>query len=206
VRIAAGLITWQDGAALTNAVASVRPYVDEIVIADGLIDGVDEMRLPWFSPLKGLLALSSHVETRLWRSQAQMRTWVLEKARAVGCDWLLVIDADEELHRGDQLRSTFDPGGVFGLLPTDDGTVLSVRMLRLDYWKRYVTGAHILEAMNGRVVQLPRQLRLPPPDSELVWVEHRPELRPAGVRRSIRLGALADRLESVGAGTVPTLA
>lgn len=196
-RVCAGVATWQDGPALANAVASVRDHVDEVVIVDGLIDGVDPQGLPWYSNLAGLSSLSSHVESRLWRSQAQQRTHCLEAARELGCEWLLVIDADEQLHGGQDLGRLVRAAEAMRLeclaLPVDGGSRLAIRLLETASFSRYLQGAHTLEHVDGSAVALPSfQYKLQPGE---LWIEHRPELRPAGVRRQIRLGELQCALE-----------
>ena len=190
MKVAAGIITWEDHPALDNAIASVRGHVDEVIVVDGLIDGVLPER-------KGE-----------WRSQAAKRTATLMEARNRGCDWLLVIDADEQLHRGELLGLLLDTDAPAVALPTDDGLVSSVRLLRTSYWRCYLVGAHTLQAFDGRVYQLPRHQLTEKPSIEPVgpWIEHRPDLRPSW-RQQFRLGALAEELEPNDFGkTIPTLA
>src|SRR5271154_5029890 len=105
LKLCAGITTWQDGPALDNAVQSLQGVVDEIVFADGLIDGIDADGLPPFSELEHLRSFTEHIAQRRWPTQSIQRQWTMNKARELGCDWLLTIDADEELVNGTALRN-----------------------------------------------------------------------------------------------------
>lgn len=206
MRICAGIISWQDGPALRNAVASVYGHVDEIVIVDGIIAGIDPQGLPPYDDPGDAeetdmnemrREFGARVHVCAFQAQAAKRTKLLRYCQRdyYNCDWLLVIDADEQLNNGEQLREWLgrhDERLPSISLPTDDGFILSVRLLHVASWRRYVVGAHTLEDKQGRLVQLMRrQLQTRPPGP---WVEHWPELRPEP-RRAIRLGALAATLE-----------
>lgn len=203
VRVCAGVITWQDGPALANAARSLAGCVDEIAVADGLIDGVDPEGLPWYSPLADLRAVSGHVETRLWRSQAEMRQWTLEEAGRLSCDWLIVVDADEQLHDGTMLRGYLDTvaGAPAAPLPVgctvtpggrlDGGPLVQARcwqrwrLLQVEEW-RYAYGATVFEDTSGRTVELDSAgygSDVPP---GVPYLTHHPELRPER-RQRIRL-------------------
>ena len=192
MRICAGIITWQDGPALTNAIRSVANVVDEIVIADGLIDGIEADGI---APLSDRNAFPSnaHVAQRRWRAQSEQRQYTLDTARYLDCDWLLAIDADEELRNRDALRPWLEVWR-FDAFPlpfyfTDEHAAhpAAFKCLHIPDWKRYVAQGSILENMNGDVVQV---------NGQTLWTEaraagmpyliHRPELRPPE-RQSIRL-------------------
>lgn len=192
MRIAAGIITWQDGAALDNCLESVRGVVDEILIADGLIDGIDSIGLAPFSPLGGIADNARVVHAR-WRSQSQQRDWTLQTARQLGCDWLLAIDADEELRNRDALRPWLEMWRYDAFpIPfyfTDEHAAhpAAFKCLHVPYWRRYVCQGSFLENQQGEVVQVNGQtLWTSARQAGLPYLVHRPELRPEA-RQSIRL-------------------
>ena len=157
-RVCAGIICWQDGPALQNALASVALVVDELVVVDGLIDGVDPQGLPWYSPLADLTFWTPNVEVGLWRSQAAKRTRTLQMAQSLACEWLLVLDADEEFHQGEitplaQLLAEAPISYPAVWLPVP-GHGISTRLLRTSRFRRYLTGAHTLEDHEGATVAL----------------------------------------------------
>lgn len=197
-RVCAGIICWQDGPALQNALASVALVVDELVVVDGLIDGVDPQGLPWYSPLADLTFWTPNVEVGLWRSQAAKRTRTLQMAQSLACEWLLVLDADEEFHQGEitplaQLlaEAPISYPAVWLHVP---GHGISTRLLRTCRFRRYLTGAHTLEDHEGATVALSEENSWPGHGGP--WIEHSPQLRPEGVRQTIRMGQLSPSLEA----------
>jgi hypothetical protein len=208
VRICAGIICWQDGPALTNAVRSVRGHVDEIVIVDGIIAGVDPHGLPPYDDPGEAVERTDMNEMRrdfgarihvcAYQTQAVKHTKLLRYCSCdyYDCDWLLVIDADEQLRNGEQLRGLVDTPIAelvsFIMVTVDDGSRRAARLLRVREWDRYLVGAHTLESVRGNTVALPSYTHTL--DEDEPWIEHRPELRPEG-RREIRLGELQCALE-----------
>jgi hypothetical protein len=197
VRICAGIITWQDGDALDNAIASVRDVVDEIVIADGLIDGIEADGLPPLSAehvarLYGS-GVARGVASQRWPTQSAMRQWTLEQARDLDCDWLLAIDADEELRNADALRPWLEVWR-FDAFPlpfyfTDEHAAhpAAFKCLHVPDWRRYVAQGSILENMAGETVQVNGQnLWVSAREAGMPYLVHRPELRPPE-RQAIRL-------------------
>jgi len=88
---------------LAQTVASLEGIYDELLIADGLIDGVDGAGYPALSD-PTTFPEGAHVSAHRWPTQSSKRTWLLQKAQQLGCDWLLQIDADERLHGATKLR------------------------------------------------------------------------------------------------------
>ena len=195
MRICAGIITWQDGDALRNAIHSVEDVVDKIVIVDGLIDGI-VTDLP---PLSDDLPMHSEQITLFrppettWPSQSYQRQITLDAARMYECDWLLAIDADEELRNPSALRPWLEVWRYDAFpLPfyfTDEHAAhpAAFTCLHIPDWKRYVAQGSILENMNGDVVQVNGQtLWTQARAAGMPYLIHRPELRPPE-RQSIRL-------------------
>ena len=205
MRICAGIITWQDGDALDNCIASIRHVVDEIVIADGLIDGIEADGLPPLSAphiaqLYGSGAVRSF-ESQRWPTQSAMRTWTLEQARSLGCDWLLAIDADEELRNADALRPwlevwRFDAFPLpFYFTDVHAAHPAAFKCLHVPDWRRFVAQGSILENQAGENVAVNGQnMWVGAREAGMPYLVHRPELRPLE-RQSIRLSEREVALE-----------
>ncbi len=198
MKIAHGLFTWQDGReALEACLASTGPYVDFTIVADGRIDGVPDLDLPDLSDL-GWIPPAVVVSSRPWPSLSAACTYLLDAARSLGCDWLLTVDADQELRNGRYLRDWLEvyPGDAFPLQRCDGGRWLEVpwQCVRVAAFRRYIAGCFVAETIDGHVrAILPaghavRRLRWAP------WISHHPERRPEG-RRGHRLGDLEIVLE-----------
>jgi len=205
VRICAGIISWQDGPALENAIRSVFDVVDEIVVVDGLIDGIEADGIAPLTDREELQDLVFRYGIRFeqgrWPSQSAQRQVTLEHARLAQCDWLLAIDADEELRNRDALRPWLQVWRWNAFpLPfyfTDEHAAhpAAFKALHVPDWKRYVAQGSILENQAGEVVQVNGQnLWHHARESGLPYLVHRPELRPEA-RRSIRLSEHEVQLE-----------
>lgn len=204
VKIAHGIFTWQDGrVALEACLKSTAPFVDEIVIADGIIDGVDEQGLPWFSDLSWLNDAAWLPEripclTKQWRTLSQACTFLLDKARELDCEWLLFVDADQELHNGSMLRPYLEQtvGPVFNITRQDRVRhEVPWQCIRVPSWRRYVAGCYVLEHVSGHNINLvPPEARIYSESTSGPWISHHPERRPAG-RAKQRLGSLETILE-----------
>ncbi len=211
MKIAAGIITWQDGDALDNCVESIRGVVDEIVIADGLIDGIDAGGLDPLTSRIGLAeaAPDAIVRQGRWPTQSAQRNWTLDVARGLECDWLLTIDADEELRNASALRPWLEVWDYdafplpFYFTDVVNAQPCPFKCLRVAGWKRYICQGSILENRAGEIVQLTGQGAWSDPAAEgLPYLVHRPELRPLG-RREIRLSEHELALEPYPDGVIP---
>lgn len=210
MRIAAGVITWRDGdELLIRCLNSVGPFVDELVLVDGLIAGVDTT-LPAWTPLERFERAGVHVERIYGATQARKRNVLLGAARRLGCDWLLQLDADERLENGPLLRLFLHAtdGDCFPIPFAYDELVcrsLGWKCLRVERWRECV-------ARNGYMIDRAGRLRdLSAPDtidraelSVLPWISHHPDERD-GARAAIRLGELEHELEPAppGAAEMP---
>lgn len=205
MKICAGIVSWRDGDALENALQSVRPYVETIVLADGLIDGINtdlpptsgELRLNQLKADYEIDAVASHN----WRSQSEQRNWTFSVAKAHGCDWLLAIDADEELHNGPALRRWLELWGLdafpipFYFDDYNQGCPAAFKCIHLPDWRRYACQGSILENNRGELVQLIGQTWWSDARAaKMPYLKHRPELRPPE-RQDIRLSAIEVELE-----------
>lgn len=213
MRIAHGAFLWQDGrVALEACLRSTVPHVDEVILADGLIDGVPDLGLPWHSDLAWLadpsdflpdhMAISSKSSLpgeRPWPTLSAACNWLLGKARALDCDWLLIVDADQELHNGDALRAWLDSydGDALPITRQEKNVRMLVpwQCIRVAAFTRYIAGTYILEHADGRTVNLvpdegTAQHYLP----SAPWISHHPERRPPW-RRAQRLGQYETVLE-----------
>lgn len=204
LRIAHGLFTWQDGReALEACLRSTAGVVDELIIADGLIQGVDPAGLPFLSDLGWLVDadyLPAHVpiSAKEWRSLSAACTWILHQAKMLQCDWLLFVDADQELHQPELLRTYLEayPGDAFPISRVDNGTKRAVpwQLVRVGAFERYVAGCFVVEHKHfGEMSLAPEGMpELAPADAP--WLSHHPERRPPG-RYKHRLGDLEVILE-----------
>lgn len=221
IKLAVGVITWNDGdEMLRKSIGSVAAIADELLIADGLIEGVGSGGLPPIT--EGLLdgrldailegaeldaglepgALPPpYVTQHSWKGQAEKRTWLLNKARTLKCDWLLQLDADERLHNPEKLAAWL-PSWAYDAFPipfqVEPHQLLCAtwKCLRVDAWARIVAGGAFIEHTNGTVYCVVPAHGRPPDGSEgiLPWISHHPDERPAE-RRAIRLGELEEILE-----------
>lgn len=200
MRIVAGIATWCDGDALLNALASLEGVVDDVVIADGLIDGVDAGEREPFTPydeLRGAADAADPVAVaimqRTWPTQSAQCDYLLSQARALEADWLLKIDADEQLVNGDRLRPWLDVWGYDAFpLPFYFDThrqaqPAAYKCLHVPDWRRFSCQGSILENHRGEHVRVMGQSTWADPAAAgMPYLIHRPELRPEW-RQSIRL-------------------
>lgn len=211
--IAHGLFTWQDGrVALEASLRSTAGFVDHVLIADGLIDGVPDEGLPWVSNLDWMPA-AEYLPARVpisthgpwqgaapWETLSSACTWILQTAKMLGADWLLFIDADQELHGGEYLHAYLQAwrGDAFPIQRIDGPgppNVCPWQLIRVSAFRRYVSGCYVLERENGEHVNL-----VPPGHEGLPlyerrpWISHHPERRPPW-RINNRLGKLETVLE-----------
>jgi hypothetical protein len=219
-RIAHGLFTWRDGrTALEACLRSTAPYVDELIIADGLIQGVDPGGLPAFSDLSWLaeadyLPARVPISTKEWRSLSAACTWILHQAKALDCDWLLYVDGDQELHNGAELRSWIagwskSTTPAVPIFRADNGRRRPVpwQLVRVAAIERYLAGCFVVELTGGPGPLGPGALSLVPLDGRELpdpqgapWLSHHPERRPPE-RYPHRLGELETVLEPPPLGT-----
>ena len=108
------IATWSDGPLLARAVRSAGPFVDEVIVLDGVYRGVAaENNRRKGSPAADLAgarnagALICEAPESAWPDEVSKRNVLLELARAFEPEarWALVLDADEQLERGEALAS-----------------------------------------------------------------------------------------------------
>ena len=173
-------------------------------MTEGLIEGVDPCGLPahgdisWLAlPLPWLperIHISSHaneIGVTPWPSIGACANWILAKARQLDVDWLLNVEADEELHDASDLRARLAalPAGTLSvpLARVEPSGVIAAcnwKLLNARLVARYLNG-HVVELHDGRRIDLvaPGQIDIWPGP----WLSHHPERRPPW-RRHIRLG------------------
>ncbi len=209
-KLAVGIITWADGKEmLDKTVESLGGIADELLIADGVIRGVDRtsgnlapfLDFPAVELRMGEWFPDAHISSHVWDSQSVKRTWLLEKARSLRCDWLLQIDADERLHNGDRLKAWLPTwGGDAFPIPfqVEPWQLLCAtwKCIRVGAWTRVVAGGAYIEHVDGTVYcVVPPDGRVPDgAEKFLPLLTHHPDERPPG-RRDIRLGELENSLE-----------
>jgi hypothetical protein len=203
-RVAAGIITWRDGAALDAAIASVATVVDELVFCDGLIAGIDAHGLPAISdrarldayhPTSVLSRNGYGATAGVWPSQAAKRQAVFDETRRLGCDWLLAIDADEALVEPapGTLRRTL-AGWPYDAYPLpfyveDDwprAQPAAYKCLHVADWQGYVADSSLLLHRDGEIYEVIGSRWLEARELGLPYLVHNPDLRDVE-RRPIRL-------------------
>lgn len=206
VRIAHGLFTWQAGRpALEACLLSTAGVVDEVIIADGLIDGVPDLGLPALSDLSWLqdadyLPPRVPVNAKRWSSLSAACNWILATARQLEVDWILYVDDDHELHNPAALRSYLEnwPGIAFPIPRQDQRRHLCPwQCIRVDAFTRYLAGCFVLETTSGAKVSLvtsggPEESRFE--WKGMPWLSHHHDRLPPW-RRAHRLGHLETVLE-----------
>lgn len=217
--IAHGLFTWQDGRlALEACLRSTAGYVDHVLIADGLIDGVPSGGLPELSDLSWLQGADWLPESRgnrresplsdrdpwisahRWPTLSAACSWLLDRARYARADWLLFIDGDQELHGAEYLHEWLASweGDAFPIQRVDGPGVPNVcpwQCVRVSAFRRYVSGCYVLERTNGELANLvPQTSERLPLYERRPWISHHPERRPQW-RQGQRLGSLETILE-----------
>ncbi len=210
MRLAVGLTCWQDGNALIGAaLASVASVADFVIVADGRVDGVEPAGLPDTSGYLGhVIRAAVHdtpvvFEARLWPSNSDKLTWLLDRARDAGAEWLLMLAADEELRHAHLLPGFLDgcvsafswpiPFYYHAKTRPEDASLCPSKLVRVSTWRRSVAGSNVLEAMDGTWYRVPEGC--PADTLEDAWyllaieripyLDHHPERRPEG-RRDIR--------------------
>lgn len=226
MRIAATIPAWRDGIALHEAVESVAPFVDDVLVLDGGIAGVvpaDEAHTDELE-LDAVAAVAANVQVlatpawsagwtgpALWASQGEKRRHLCRQARSRSADWCLMLDSDERLHNGDRLRPLLEgwPHVAFPVpFEHEDGLVMRspYKCFRLDALELVAQSA-FFENGDGQMLQLASVAVAAEPalavllQRALPWISHHPERRPAG-RRDVRLGAHEERLEPSPAAAV----
>ncbi len=207
MRFALGIPCWADTERMIQLVIdSLQGYQDALIVADGVIDGVDAQGLSDTSDMSYLPA-GTILEQRRWPSQGAKRDWILQTARELECDWLLQLDSDERLHEPRLLRRWLQVwrSGAFPVPFEIDrlqhpGIMLgaSWKCLRVKDWRRVVIQGAFLEHMNGKTYLLvPPEGRLPSSFAEgIPYISHHYEERDE-TRRDIRLSWVEDQLEPV---------
>jgi hypothetical protein len=204
LRIAHGLFTWQEPQPMMEAcLRSTAGIIDELIIADGLVQGIDPGGYPFLSDLSWLqdanyLPRSVPISAKEWRNLSSMCTWILHKAKQLDCDWLLYIDSDMELHNGDNLREWLAAytGDAFPITRVDNGLrhACPWHLIRVSAFSRYVAGCFIVEHERfGECTLVPDGMPELAPESA-PWISHHPERRPPG-RHEIRFGYMETILE-----------
>jgi tetratricopeptide (TPR) repeat protein len=113
--ICLSMIVKNEAAVIRRCLESVKPFVDKYIIVDtGSTDGTQRIAAEVLSGKTGAV-LNEAPPKRKWYQRAKPfdfakhRNISLEAARKSGCDYVLFIDADEELTLVDGATGTFPP-------------------------------------------------------------------------------------------------
>lgn len=118
-KICLSMIVRDESHILRRCLRSVRPWIDHFVVCDtGSVDDTPAVVLDELAGLPG------SVHHHLWRDFGFNRSQALELALATGCDYILVIDADEVL-------VVEDPAVLAGL--TEDAYRVEMRFPDVSY-------------------------------------------------------------------------
>lgn len=205
MRIAHGFFFWQEPrSVLEPCLRSTVPYVDELILSEGLIEGFPDLGLAqhgdvgWLAEPSDWLPAHIHISSHFndagqvpWPSIAACANWILGKAKQLEIDWLLNIDADEELHEAHDLRVRLEalPAGTVciplrRLEANGNQAPCPWKLVNVHRLDRYLNG-HVVRLDSGETVDL-----VPPGPVELwpgPWLSHHPDRRPPW-RRAGRLG------------------
>jgi hypothetical protein len=212
MRLIATVCTWRDGEALDQCLQSLTGVVDGIVLIPGplqFLAEVDAERVigddyrrfegPRNPPVVTLVDAP-------WPTLADKRNAGLANARHQGADWVLAIDADEQLHNGDQLRATLAhyPYQAYPIafISDDVGKVTRApwKVYRADRWWHVAQSSFMrFEAERSVVYQLEPQDEQGL-DRELATllphITHHPERRPQWRQvPELRLGHTENTIE-----------
>lgn len=209
MRIAAGVITWQEGELVERTLATVADVADELIVVDGICAGVDAGGLPPLTEEWGPRGMAAHRLERPHVTQSAKRSALLEAARELGCEWLVSIDADERLHDvGAGLRAFLEAERRdYWPIPfqyEDDGPakLAAWKCVRVPAWRRVVSQGGFLEHASGIVYAVWNTQNAPASfERWLPWLSHHPAERPPR-RAGIRLGVVEHELEPYLAGAV----
>lgn len=222
------IATWRDGEQLAAAVASASPHVERVVVLDGVYAGVNVEHGPAWSDGGELVdAVNAGVGNVVvvvapwpagttWPDEIAKRNALLELGRAFcpSARWALVLDADEQLVHGEQLRELVEyvehwrPSlaavPLARVEPSGDVWGAPSRLFRLGPFTRYVGNSYTLARGDfalhyGETVDLSHARELV--DDALgqafpVHVAHRWDLRsPARQRARVEWGRTLARLD-----------
>ncbi len=155
--------TYDEGPLAVAAVESLRPAVDAVYVHEGPIGAA----APSTAPRHVGVGLS--LRHGAWESDAAKRTDLYRLAAASGARWALILDGDELLVNGDQVRTMIwayeqnlaaDGTDVFALplrIVELDGScaMTGARLLRIDRISRVLLSSYQLELDDGVTVALP---------------------------------------------------
>ena len=163
------IATWRDGPLLAEAVASAAPHVDQVIVLDGAYSGIvepGEMTCSDIKELHGATVAGANVITSFsldgWRGEIEKRNVLLELGRAaVGERYIaLVLDADEVLVHGAQLRQTpgplirFEPNGSAWWAPSRSFYVdEAIRYHERSYWLQQVDTGERIDLSHGQCLE-----------------------------------------------------
>jgi len=161
MKIVCLIATWHDEQLLAEAVASARPHVDEVIVLDGAYEGLRVWPHSTRDELDAAVhtgALVFNDRGHYWPSEIAKRNVLLELGRAfVDSEdeklirWALVLDADELLVNGEQLREYLRPRapdyapGLPRVEPDGNVWFAPSRLFRLDDVVRYRGRSYFLD-------------------------------------------------------------
>jgi hypothetical protein len=123
---------------IADAVASVAPHVDRVLLVD---TGATDRTVDLAREVAGKkLAVTTHD----WVDFSTARNAALDFARGLSADWVIVVDSDERLHLGAvDLRAELSLARVDVLLvDADDGSYPKEKVIRAAADVRYVGPTH----------------------------------------------------------------
>lgn len=162
-----GLVsTYLEGRLAEDAVRSLLACCQTVIVAEGPIAAdKDGPITDWERFRKDQRVI---VHEGWWNSDAEKRSWLLEKTRRYGQCWGIILDGDEALineqhlpavvdyYEAEATNADRDPLRVPLRLVDGDGTtsVMTGRVLRLDLVERYLISSYHLLLRNGVEVSL----------------------------------------------------
>lgn len=138
--ICLAMIVRDEAHIIRRCLDSVAPYIDHAIICDtGSIDNTCIVARAYLRDHQ----IKGKVHHRAWQDFAYNRTYVMREAAKTGCDYTLVIDADETLVVGDPLVFASLSEGAYRVMMEFPGmSYPRVNLMRSSLDWRYVSPIH----------------------------------------------------------------
>jgi glycosyltransferase involved in cell wall biosynthesis len=128
---------------ISDAIRSVAPHVDKILVVD---TGIEDKTL---EKAKEAAEEKLVIVKHKWRDFSTARNASIDEAKSLGADWVLIVDTDERIHFGEvDLRASLSASrSEIIMLDSSDGHYVKEKIISKNAHARYVGPTH--EALLG---------------------------------------------------------